>query len=165
MCPQFRVSTNIHNGSSNPSNRFYRLIILNLTSQIDRTITLNVITNRIQEGNNGLSMYPVLSSPVCSETVEDKIDKISSGKGRQESGLSVGATTSSALRYNKFAAPCESEVSLLLGHTLRIACTLNRRNNAAYKSQRLCSTRSIETFYRETHFSRVINFEEKFKRF
>lgn len=48
-------------------------------------------------------------------------------------------------------APCESEVSLLLGHTLRIACTLKRRNNAAYKF------RGIALFDREflrgTHFS------------
>lgn len=56
-------------------------------------------------------------------------------------------------RYNKFVAPCESEVSLLLGHTLRIACTLKRRNNAAYKFRGIAEALFDREFLRGTHFS------------
>lgn len=76
-------------------------------------------------------------SPRSSLAVEDKIDKIS-GAERGKGGLSVEADARQA--HNTLAALYESEVSLLLGHALRIVRTLTRRNNnGAYK---FCSVRS-----------------------
>lgn len=89
MRSRFSVSTNIHNGSSNPSNRFYRLIILNLLySQYNH---LERDHHEFKKATMASLCIPRTLPPVCSETVEDKIDKISSRKGRRESGLSVGA--------------------------------------------------------------------------
>lgn len=149
MRSRFSVSTNIHNGSSNPSNRFYRLIILNLLySQYNH---LERDHHEFKKATMASLCIPRTLPPVCSETVEDKIDKISSrkGGGRADCLLAHNERT----RYNKFVAPCESEVSLLLGHTLRIACTLKRRNNAAYKFRGIAEALFDREFLRGTHFS------------
>lgn len=77
-------------------------------------------------------------SPRSSLAVEDKIDKISGAERGKDGGLSVEADARQA--HNTLAALYESEVSLLLGHALRIVRTLTRRNNnGAYK---FCSVRS-----------------------
>lgn len=66
-------------------------------------------------------------SPRSSLAVEDKIDKISGAERGKDGGLSVEADARQA--HNTLAALYESEVSLLLGHALRIVRTLTRRNN------------------------------------
>ena len=88
--------------------------------------------------------------------------KFPAGKGERI----VCWRTTSSLGNNKFVAPCESEVSLLLGHTLRIACTLKRRNNAAYKFRRHCggfvpTEIDREFFYQRHIFQAMINFRRK----
>lgn len=94
---------------------------------------------------------PVLFPPFVQRQSKIKSIKFPAGKGggRADCLLAHNERT----RYNKFVAPCESEVSLLLGHTLRIACTLKRRNNAAYKFRGIAEALFDREFLRGTHFS------------
>lgn len=146
---------------SNPSNRFYRLIIPNLLySQYNH---LERDHHEFEKGTMAsLCPPPPTLPPFVHRQSKIKSIKFPAGKGERI----VCWRTTSSLGNNKFVAPCESEVSLLLGHTLRIACTLKRRNNAAYKFRRHCggfvpTEIDREFFYQRHIFQAMINFRRK----